>query len=136
MEAAGPAVTVTPSVFEVAEPPVSVALAVRLTSPAASPVTLSWAVPLFADTALSPVTEPTVPVVVAKVTLRLLSVPEVTVFPAASSMVAVRVSLLPDARAEPPERTILVAGPNAVVPLVLNALVVVQESYVAVILYS
>jgi hypothetical protein len=59
----------------------------------------------------SPVTEPTVPVVVAKVMLRLESAPEVTVLPAASSTVAVSVSWEADARLVPPDRTIFVAVP-------------------------
>ncbi len=79
-----------------------------------TPVITSLATPPLAVNAPKPVTDPAPPLLL-KVTLRLLSAPEVTVLPAASSMVAVNVSDDPDARLAPPLSTICVAGPKVTV---------------------
>jgi hypothetical protein len=61
-------------------PPEPVAVAVIVTDPATFPVTVSVATPAAAVLDANPVTLP-VPAVCAKVTLNVLSVPVVTVFP-------------------------------------------------------
>lgn len=129
-EMVGAAVTVIVRGFELVAPCVRVALALSVTEPAALPVTESDARPPVAETLPNPVTEPD-PEVLAKVTLRLESVPDVTMFPALSSMVAVKVLDPPPPRlVVTPDSTICVAVPKvegeklALVPDTIGALVV------------
>jgi hypothetical protein len=130
---AAPTLTVTVSVLDVVRPgPLRVALAARFTVPARAPVTESVAMPPLAEALPSPVTVP-VPPGLAKVTLTPASAPVETVFPAASSIVAVRVSETPEARAVPPVSTILVAPP-AVTVTGVEALLAVHECQTAVTL--
>jgi len=78
-------------------------------------VTVSVAMPALAATAVSPVTVP-VPEDFANVIESVLSVPDVTVFPAASSIVAVSTRVVPDARLPvDPLSTIFDAVPNVTV---------------------
>ena len=71
----------------------------RVMLPATAPVTVSVATPATAAVVVSPVTVPG-PAVRAKVMLSVLSGPEVTVLPEASSMVAVKCGPPPRNRRE------------------------------------
>src|ERR1035437_6268469 len=74
-----------------------VALAPKVMLPPSFPVTVSTATPLLAARLPNPVTEPA-PAVLVNVTSKLLSAPLVTVFPPASSIVAVSSLIAPEAR--------------------------------------
>jgi hypothetical protein len=126
-----PAVTVKLSVLELVALPLIVALARSVTEPATLPVTVSVATPPLAATAAKPVTEP-VPLVWLKVMVAVLSIPLVTVFPSASSIVAVNGRVEPDDRlAVDPDNTICEAAPDATTAE-LAPLAAVQDCQTAV----
>ena len=96
-----------------------------MTLPASLPVIVSVATPLLAATVLRPVTVPA-PAVCAKLMLSPASGPLVIVLPAASSIVAVNVRVVADARfAVEPDSTIWVAVPNVTVNACVLELVAV-----------
>jgi hypothetical protein len=103
------------SVFDVVETLLSVPVALSVTDPAAFPVTVVLATPATAETVPRPLTDPG-PVVWLKAMPSVLSAPVLTVFPAASSIVAINTRVLPDGRlAVDPESTICVAPPTVTV---------------------
>jgi hypothetical protein len=108
-----PGTTVRSRVFvDVVETPFSVPAAWIETVPAALPVTVSVATPPTAADEPSPVTEPD-PLALLKVNVSVASGPPVTVFPAASVIVAVTARVVPEARfAVEPDMTIFDAVPN------------------------
>ncbi len=130
--AAPPAVTVKAPRVPVVRP---IAVASIVTEPASWPVTAFDATPAEAVAVPVPVTVPA-PEAWAKVTTVLLS--EVTVLPAASTSVAVRMRFEPDARsAVEPERAMSAAGPCTTVkaprvpvvrPLAVASIVTVPTS--------
>jgi hypothetical protein len=113
-----PNVTVKLTRLELVAPgPLSVPLARRSTEPALLPVTVMVATPPDAVELPSPLTEP-LPEGWLNVTLALLSAPEVTVFPAASRIVAWSVRDAPEASAAvDPVRAIWLAEPKVTVKL-------------------
>ena len=131
-----PNVIVKVWVLELVRPgPLTVALAWSVTVPASVPVIVSCATPPTAATVLRPVTVPA-PVVCAKVIMSVASGPVVTVLPAASSIVAVNVRVVADARfAVEPDSTIFEAAPDIRVTFVTGLLVAVHDRQTAVTVY-
>jgi hypothetical protein len=130
----GAAFTLNVRVLELVAPWVRVALARSVTEPKAPPVIVIVFTPATAAADVRPDTDPG-PAVCANVIVREESAPVVTVFPRASSIVAVTVSPAPAPRSVPELlRTICVACPALTVMPVL--VVTVSDPSVALSLYA